>query len=392
VAYRLDALQEAAALSLVDQRDQRVADLDAERIDRGERLDALLRRGGRTAGIGQRLEVVGPALAAVDVCREAEGRGHGEEGEFRQAGHQAHREQHRGADGQRLHLREQLRRHVFAERGLRRRARRDEAARHRHEQCRNRRDQALAHRQDGEGLGGVDQLHVVLHDADHQTGDDVDAGDQQGGQRVSLGEADGAVHRAVELGFLADVVTPPLRFLLVDRAGVEIGVDRHLLARHRVEGEPRRHFRDAHRAVVDDHVLDGDQHEEHDDADHEVAAHHELAERHDDVAGGVDALVAVQQDEPRAGDVERQPQQRQQQEQRREDRELDRVAHVDRGEQQHDRQRDVDRQQQVHQDGRQRQHHQSEHQDDDARHHQLRWSERLGGGHVRSPLLRAPAA
>ena len=78
--------------------------------------------------------------------------------------------------------------------------------------------------------------------------------------------------------------------------------------------------------MVDDDELDRDQHQEDDDADDEVAADHELAERHDDVPGGVDALVPVQQDQARGGDVERQPQQREQQQQRREDRELDRVA------------------------------------------------------------------
>ena len=47
---------------------------------------------------------------------------------------------------------------------------------------------------------------------------------------------------------------------------------------------------------------------EHDHADDEVALHDEAAERLDDVAGGVGALVAVAQDQPGRGEVERQPQ------------------------------------------------------------------------------------
>jgi hypothetical protein len=48
----------------------------------------------------------------------------------------------------------------------------------------------------------------VLQDADDQPGDDVDAGDEQGGERVALGEADGAVHRAVEVGLAPDPLAP----------------------------------------------------------------------------------------------------------------------------------------------------------------------------------------
>ena len=96
---------------------------------------------------------------------------------------------------------------------------------------------------------------------------------------------------AVEVGLAPDPLAPRPRLALVDDAGVQVGVDRHLAAGHRVEGEPRRHFRDAHRAVVDDEELDRDEHEEHDDADDEVAADDELAERHDHVAGGVDAVL-----------------------------------------------------------------------------------------------------
>ncbi len=115
--------------------------------------------------------------------------------------------------------------------------------------------------------------------------------------RVALGEADGAVHRAVEVRFAPDALAAHrgLRCSSIS-AGVEVGVDRHLVAGHRVQGEPRRDFRDADRAVVDDDELDGDEHQEDDDADDEVAADDELAERHDHVAGRIDAVAAVQQD------------------------------------------------------------------------------------------------
>ncbi len=222
----------------------------------------------------------------------------------------------------------------------------------------------------------------MLEDADDESGDDVDAGDEHGGERVALREADGAVHRAVEVGFAADRLAALARGRLVDQPGVEIRVDRHLPARHRVEGEARRHLRDAHRAVVDDEELDRDEDHEDDDADDEVAADDELAERHDDVTGGVHPFGAVHEDQARRGDVERQPHQRQQQEQRRKHRELDRLADVEHGQEQHDRQRDVDREQQIEHQRRQR----HDHQQDDRQRGD--GSEEVGAFHNISCLMR----
>ena len=58
----------------------------------------------------------------------------------------------------------------------------------------------------------------------------------------------------------------------VDDAGVEIGVDRHLLAGHGVQGEAGRDFRDAAGALGDDDELNDDDDDEDDDADGQRAA------------------------------------------------------------------------------------------------------------------------
>ena len=79
--------------------------------------------------------------------------------------------------------------------------------------------------------------------------------------------------------------------LLVDQPRVQVGVDGHLLAGHRVQGEARRHLGDASRALGDDHELDDDEDHEHHEADHEVAADHELAEGVDHRARRVGPLV-----------------------------------------------------------------------------------------------------
>ena len=67
-------------------------------------------------------------------------------------------------------------------------------------------------------------------------------------------------------------------------------------------------FGDAARTLGDDDEVHDHQDREHDNADDEITAHHEIAEGLDDVAGGRRALMAVRQDQPGRGHVQRQPQ------------------------------------------------------------------------------------
>ncbi len=137
----------------------------------------------------------------------------------------------------------------------------------------------------------------MLGDADDHAADDVDEHDQQSGDRVATHEFGGAVHRAEEAAFVLELLAAPARLLLVDQAGGEVGVDRHLLAGHGVQMKARRDFGDAARTFGDDDEVHDHQDREDDDADHEIAAHHEVAERLDDVAGGGGAFVTVREDQ-----------------------------------------------------------------------------------------------
>ena len=86
---------------------------------------------------------------------------------------------------------------------------------------------------------GLGDRQAVLERADHEAADDVDDEDQDAGDRVAAHELARAVHRAVEVGLLRDLVAPRDGLLLRDEAGVQVGVDRHLLAGHRVQREAR---------------------------------------------------------------------------------------------------------------------------------------------------------
>ncbi len=126
------------------------------------------------------------------------------------------------------------------------------------------------------------------------------------GDGLAADEFGGAVHGAEEGALVFQFAPATVRLLVVDQARRQVGVDRHLLAGNGVEGEAGADLGDAGRALGDDDEIDRHQDQEDDDADDEVAAHHEAREALDDVAGREDALVAARQDQPRRGDAERQ--------------------------------------------------------------------------------------
>ena len=75
---------------------------------------------------------------------------------------------------------------------------------------------------------------------------------------------------------------------------VEIRVDRHLFAWHRIEGETRRHFGNTFRALRDNDEVHNDEDDEHDKADDRITADNEISECRDDLAG-----VRIEQNQTR---------------------------------------------------------------------------------------------
>src|SRR6185437_12883452 len=177
-----------------------------------------------------------------------------------------------------------------------------------HDQRRHLRYQAVADGEQRLGVRRVGEAQALLHDADHHAADDVDHHHEEPGDGVAAHEFRSAVHGAEEAGFVLQRLAALARLLLVDQAGGEVGVDRHLLGRHGVGVEARRHYGDAAGALGDDDEIDDHQDGENDNADDEIAAHHEIAERLDDVSGGGGAFVAMGENKPRRGEVERQAQ------------------------------------------------------------------------------------
>ena len=141
------------------------------------------------------------------------------------------------------------------------------------------RHQAVADGQHGVGAGGVAEAHALLGDADDDAADDVDENDQEARDGVAADEFRGAVHGTEEAAFVLQFLAARLGGLLVDQAGGEIGVDRHLLAGHRVQLKARGDFGDAARALGDDDEVHDHQDREHDNSDDEITAHDESCRR-----------------------------------------------------------------------------------------------------------------
>ena len=148
----------------------------------------------------------------------------------------------------------------------------------------------------------------MLCDTDDQTADQVDQQNQQAGHGVTTHKFRGTVHGAEEVRFLGQFSAALFGGFLVDDASVQVGVDRHLLAWHGVQGKSSVHFRDAactfsHHNKVNDH-----QNREDDETDHIVAGDHEFAESRHHFARRMGAFMAMDQDDTGRRHVKRQAQ------------------------------------------------------------------------------------
>gem|GEM_PF-2556939 len=366
--HATDSRQQFPALGLVDQRYQPETDLDSDQIDRLHILPrqfALLRRhrGPVRTGRARCRSHCGQLLGATLQQPRPAPAGGGEQ-QKSGVGHardQTHDAEHAASDREAQRLAQQLSGQFVAEVLCLGHAGDNDRDAGGQQQCRDLSDQTVTDGQQRVDVGRIGKAHAVAQRAYPEATDDVDEQNQDARGRIATHELAGAVHRAVKIRFRAHLRASQARLILIDEPGIEIGVDRHLLAGHGIESEARADLGDAARALGHDHEIDDGQDREHDDADRIIAADHELAERLDDVSGRRSAFMPVQQHDPRRGHVERQAQQGRQQQHGREDAEIQRPRDVhDRHNHQH-RQCDVESEQHVERQRRQRQDHHGQH-------------------------------
>ena len=284
-----------------------------------------------------------------------------QERKVRHAGDQAHDDQNRRCNCQRLgrgeHLPLNLRAHVLGSGNTGH----HDGRRSRQQQRRNLRHQAVTNGQQHIDAARLGKRQTVLRHTNGQAAKYVDKQNQQAGNSVAADEFAGTVHGTVELGFLRHFPTTGLGLLLIDQARVQVGINGHLLAGHGIQGEARTDLGNAPRALGDHHKVDDHQDGEHHQTDNVVTADHHLTKGLNHLTGRVATLVAVQQHHAGGGHVQRQPQQRGDQQNGREYRKVQRPQCVGTDQQHHQRQRDVEGKEHVQQKWRNRQHHHAEH-------------------------------
>ena len=207
----------------------------------------------------------------------------------------------------------------------------------------------------------------MLHQTDGQPADNVDQHDHDAGNRIAPDKLGGTVHRAKEVGFVGNLRPASFGVFFANQAGVQVGVNRHLLAWHGVQGEACAHFGNPTGALGDHQKVDDGQDDEHHDTDGVIAADQEVGECLNHLAGSIRAVMPVEQDGPAGRHVQRQSQQGGHQQHGWKRRELQRLAGIQPDHQHDDRHGNIEGKENVQQHRRQRQDHHPQNHDDEDR-------------------------
>ena len=192
----------------------------------------------------------------------------------------------------------QLRADFMPHAAVRSRACHDDAGGGGNDQGRHLTHQPVSNGQERIILSGIAKGHIILKYTDGKTTDDVDQRNNDTCHSIAAHELIGTVHGAIILRFLGNLRSPFAGFVFID-AGIQIGIDAHLLARHGIQCKTRGYLGDSPGAFGDYHKIDHHKDEEHDHADNIIAANNKIPEGHDDLAGCLSALVAAQQNQTR---------------------------------------------------------------------------------------------
>ena len=110
------------------------------------------------------------------------------------------------------------------------------------EQPRNLRHQGIAHGQQNVAVSGLADAEVVLQHAHHQATQNIDDQNQNAGHSVAAHKLGCTVHGAKKVGFFCNFGAAAFGFFVVNSAGAQVGVHRHLFARHGIQGKACRNF------------------------------------------------------------------------------------------------------------------------------------------------------
>ena len=249
---------------------------------------------------------IGLCLGLCRLCRAAldhhaqahHGSGQKGEDQQRKARQKADAEQQQSRHVKRLGEVRQLVKDRLVRRAARAAFGHDQTGRQRHHQRRNLAHQPVPDGQRGKDVKGIAHAHAALHDTDQDATNDIDQRDNQPRHRIAAHEFRGTVHRAEERAFVFQFLTAAPRLVFVDQPCAHIGINRHLLAGHRIQREAGGDFGDTGRTLCNHDEVDDDQDGKDHHSDDEVARHDELGETLDHIARGVHTRVPFAEDQP----------------------------------------------------------------------------------------------
>ena len=157
----------------------------------------------------------------------------------------------------------------------------------------------------------------MLPNTNGQATNQVNDQNQQTSDRVTTDKFGSTVHGTEKVGLLRQLFAAFFGHFLVDHTRIQIGIDRHLFAGHRIQCESCIHFRNAPRPLGHHNEVDDHQDSKDDEADNVVAADDELTKGGDHFTGCFVTFMAVDQNHAGGSHVQTQPQHRRKQQHRR---------------------------------------------------------------------------
>ena len=179
------------------------------------------------------------------------------------------------------------------------------------QQRRDLRDKPIANRQRGVLVDRDREALAVPQETEERAGNEVDESDEEPHERVSADKADGAIHRPLPVRLIEQRRPPAVEFGRVEPARLRLLVDGEHAHGERVEGKAGGHLCNAGAPLVDDHPLHQRDHRVEEQAYRPRAIRQEPSHRLHHHTG-----ITTRKDEPRRGDVEREPEEGTEQEQR----------------------------------------------------------------------------
>jgi hypothetical protein len=187
----------------------------------------------------------------------------------------------------------------------------------------------------------------VLHDPNQESANNVDDHNDDACDGVATHEFRRSVHRTVEIRLLLDLLAAAFGVGLADQTGVQVSINRHLLAGQRIKRKPGADLGDSPSPFGDHRKVDDGQNDENNDSDDIISTDQKFAKRLNYLAGGVWPRVSLEQDNTCGCDVQTQAQQRGQQQEGREGHKLQNFPNPHGGNQHRDRNADVQDKKQV---------------------------------------------